>query len=64
MKYFVYNFGGQIYETTTAFDDTYRTLRNQALENGEVITRQVVDGDKVNNEYYHNGMWLDEDWKF
>jgi hypothetical protein len=58
MKLFVYNFNGDIYETTTAFDDTYRAKKAQAIANGEPFSRQVVDGDKITDEYYYNGMWL------
>lgn len=58
MKYFVYNFNGTIYETTTAFDDTYRQLKAECVANGEPFSRQVVDGDKTTNETYHNGIWL------
>jgi hypothetical protein len=41
MKYFVYNFNGTIYETTTAFDDTYRQLKAECVANGEPFSRQV-----------------------
>ena len=61
MKTFIYNFNGYIYETNTAFDDTYRQLMREAKANGETVTRQVVNGDKVVNEYYHPaGIWLAE----
>ena len=58
MKLFIYNFNGDIYETATAFDDTYRAKKAQAITNGEPFSRQVIDGDKITNEYYHNGIWL------
>ena len=60
-KLFVYNFNGDIYETTEAFDATYRAKRNEALANGEPFSRQVVYGDKIVNQYYHNGCWFDEE---
>ena len=60
MKTFIYNFGGHIYETTTAFDDTYRQLKKEAEANGESISRQVVDGSKISNQHYCNGIWLDD----
>lgn len=60
-KLFVYNFNGDIYETTEAFDATYRAKRNEALANGEPFSRQVVCGDKIVNQYYSNGCWFDED---
>jgi hypothetical protein len=61
MKHFIYNFNGTIHETTTAFDDTYYKLMREAKANGEAVTRQVIDGDKVTNEYYHPaGIWLAE----
>lgn len=58
MKLFIYNFHGDIYETTTAFDATYRAKKAEAIANGESFSRQVVDGDKVTNEVYRNGIWL------
>ena len=59
MKTFIYNFNGHIYETNVAFDDTYRQLMREAKANGETVTRQVVDGNKIINEYYHSaGIWL------
>jgi hypothetical protein len=60
MKMFIYNFGGYIYESTTAFDDNYRKLMKEAKANGETVTRQVVNGEEIRNEYYRNGCWLDE----
>ena len=61
MKTFIYNFNGDIYETTTAFDATYRAKMAEAKANGETITRQVIDGNKIANEYYHPaGIWMAE----
>ena len=61
MKTFIYNFNGDIYETTTAFDDTYRAKMAEAKASGETVTRQVIDGNKVVNEYYHPaGIWMVE----
>jgi hypothetical protein len=60
MKTFIYNFHGYIHETNEAFDDTYRQLMREAKANGETVTRQVVDGNKVIDQYYHPaGIWLD-----
>ncbi len=60
MKTYIYNFNGYIHETNTAFDDTYRQLMREAKANGETVTRQVVDGNKVTDQYYHPaGIWLD-----
>ena len=58
MKTYIYNFNGTIHETTTAFDDTYRQLKAECVANGEPFNRQVVEGDKIINETYHNGIWL------
>ena len=58
MKTYIYNFNGTIYETTTAFDDTYRKLKAECIANGEPFSRQVVEGNKVTNETYHTGIWL------
>lgn len=60
MKLFVYNFNGTIYETNTAFDDTYRKLKAECVVNGEPFSRQVIDGDTIINETYHNGIWSTE----
>lgn len=60
MKTFIYNFNGNIYETTTAFDATYRTKKAEAIANGEPFSRQVVDGAKITNEIYRNGIWIAE----
>ncbi len=62
MKLFVYNFGGQIYESYEAFDDTYRQLRREAEASGIPYTRQVISGDKISNEVYYNGCWVPEAW--
>lgn len=60
MKLFVYNFNGDIYETTEAFDATYRAKKAEAVANGESFSRQVVDDDKIVSQHYHNGIWLDD----
>ena len=60
MKLFVYNFYGTIHETTTAFDDTYRKLKAECEANGEPFSRQVIDGDKITDEIYCNGIWIKE----
>ena len=60
MKTYVYNFNGTIYETTEAFDATYRALKAQAVANGEPFNRQVINGDNITNEVYCNGIWLTE----
>lgn len=61
-KMYVYNFNGTIHETTEPFDGIYRTLKAEAVKNGEPFSRQVIDGDKIINQKYHPaGIWLDED---
>lgn len=61
MKTFIYNFNGTTYETTEAFDDTYRAMKREAVANGEPFSRQVVTGDKIVNQHYHPaGIWLDD----
>jgi hypothetical protein len=63
MKLFIYNFHGDIYETTEAFDATYRMKAAEAIANGESFSRQVVDGDKIRNEIcVGNGFWVPEEW--
>ena len=58
MKLFIYNFGGTIYETYTAFDKTYYAMMKECRANNLPVSRQVVDGDKVTDEYEHNGIWF------
>lgn len=61
VKKYVYNFNGTVYETTEAFDDTYRKLKAEAVKNGEPFSRQVIDGDKIINQRYNPaGIWVDE----
>ena len=57
---FIYNFYGDIYETYEPFDATYRAKRDGALAKGEPFSRQVIKGDKIINEEYHNGVWFAE----
>ena len=61
MKLFVYNFNGEIYETTVAFDDTYRVKMREVKATGEPVSRQVINGDKITNQYYADGVWLNEE---
>lgn len=64
MKLFVYNFNGTIYETTEAFDDTYRKLKAECVANGEPFSRQVIKGDTITDEFYHPaGMWIPEEYR-
>ena len=60
MKTFIYNFNGTIYETNEAFDSTYRAMKKEAVANGEPFTRQIVCGEKITNQHYTNGIWLDD----
>lgn len=57
---FIYNFDGTIYETTEAFDDTYRELKKSCIG---TPTRQVVKPDgKIICQVLKGGcIWLEED---
>ena len=57
---FIYNFNGTIYETTNPFDETYRKLKAECVAEGTPFSRQEVKGDKIINQSYHNGIWLDD----
>ena len=59
-KLYIYNFNGTIHETHEAFDETYRAMKREAVANGESFSRQVVCGEQVVNQFYKNGIWLDE----
>lgn len=59
-KLYIYNFNGTIHETYEAFDETYRTLKREAIASGEPFSRQVVCGEQIVNQFYSNGIWLDE----
>lgn len=62
--FFVYNFNGEIYETNEAFDSTYRAKMRECLENGEPVSRQMIDNltGRIYNQYYSKAgcVWLDE----
>lgn len=60
-KYYAYNFNGEIYETTEAFDTVVRQKMAEAKAKGEPFSRQKIVGNKIINQYYHPaGIWLDE----
>ena len=59
-KLYIYNFNGTIHETYEAFDETYRAMKREAVASGEPFSRQVVSGDQIVNQFYKNGIWLDE----
>ena len=59
-KLYIYNFNGRIHESYEAFDDTYRALKREAVANGEPFSRQVICGEKISNQIYKNGVWIDE----
>lgn len=61
-RYYIYNFGGETYETYEAFDNTYREKMREARAEGIRPTRQEIYGDRIRNQYYHPaGMWVDEE---
>lgn len=61
MTTYIYNFNGDIYETTEAFDSTYRAKKAEAIANGETFSRQVITAEgKVINEVYRFGAWMAE----
>lgn len=61
-KLFVYNFNGDIVEIfgKEAFNDEIRRKTRECYENGEPMSRQVIDGEKISNEKYFAGIWLPE----
>lgn len=58
MKLFIYNFHGEIIESNEAFTAEIRAKTRECFENGDPMSRQVIDGDKITNEKYYNGIWL------
>lgn len=57
--YFIYNFNGDIYESTEAFDDTYRAKKRECIANGEPFSRQAITSTgKVVDEVYCYGAWI------
>lgn len=59
-KLYIYNFNDTIHETYEAFDETYRMLKREAIASGEPFSRQVICGEQITNQFYSNGIWLDE----
>jgi hypothetical protein len=61
-KLFIYNFNGEHYESTEAFNPYIRAQLRAAVISGEPVSRQVIDGQKVLNERYHPaGIFLAEE---
>jgi hypothetical protein len=61
-KLFIYNFNGEHYESTEAFNPYIRAQLRAAVISGEPVTRQVIDGQEVLNERYHPaGIFLAEE---
>ena len=61
-KTYIYNFNGEHYESTEAFNSYIRSQLRAAVINGEPVTRQVIDGQKILNERYHPaGIFLTEE---
>lgn len=58
MKLFIYNFHGEIIESNEAFPAHVRAKIRECEANGEPMSRQVIDGDKIINEKRFNGIWL------
>ena len=56
---FVYNVNGTILETEEAFGEVWRQAKALAKEEKTFITRCVVKGDSVKEEFYHKaGIFL------
>ena len=60
MKLYVYNFDGETYETYEPFDDTYRKMKAECVAQGKPFSRQVINGEKIINEKYTCGAWIEE----
>lgn len=52
---YVYNVNGTILEDTEAFGQAWETAKALATEEHTIITRQVVNGDSIRNEFYATG---------
>lgn len=57
---FVYCVNGSTFEDTTAFGDAWKKAKAMASEEHTIITRQVVIGNVIRNDYYTGGIFLDE----
>ena len=57
-KLFRYNFNGEIYETSNAFDEVYYIKSKEIKASGKSMSRQVITGNEIINEVYYNGVWL------
>lgn len=54
-KLFVYNVNGTTFETTEAFGQEWKAAKQMAMEEHTIITRQVICGDEITNEFFAQG---------
>ena len=59
-KLFVYCVNGSTFEDTTAFGQAWKQAQKMASEEHTFITRQVIYGTVIRNDYYAKGIFLDE----
>lgn len=54
-KLFIYSVNGSTFEDTEAFGQAWRDAKAMATAEHTCITRQVVCGDTIRNEFYAKG---------
>ena len=59
-KTFIYNVNGTTFEDTKAFGEAWKAAAAMAKEEHAIITRQVINGNDIRNEYYAKGIFLNE----
>jgi len=60
-KMFIYNVNGTTFEDTEAFGKAWKEAKEMAKAEHTFITRQVVKGNEIRNEFYATaGIFLNE----
>jgi len=54
-KEFIYNVNGTEFTDNKAFGEAWREAKKVATEEHVAITRTVIDGEKISNEFYSKG---------
>lgn len=54
-KEFIYNVNGTEFTDNKAFGEAWREAKKVATEEHAAITRTVIDGEKISNEFYSKG---------
>ena len=59
-KMFVYSVNGETFEDTVPFGEAWKKAKEAAKNDHTFITRQVICGNTITNEFYAEGVFLNE----